>query len=144
MVKTKRAIEDHTYKVTPEEKRRYKGQWYLSLNKAGKNGPMKLRPDDRAAVMMKNRLHHEAGEPIEEPIHPGQQRRIRQGQEVFSRRFCPAFEMTNIQDGNIGFHLQVVSVVRIRMELKLSSHFFLLESLFCYSWFSFTVDSDPL
>ena len=75
------AKEDHTYKLTQEEKRRYKGQWYLALNKAGKSGLVKLRP---AAVIMKNRLHHESGEPIEEPIHPGQQRHIRQGQEVFS------------------------------------------------------------
>ena len=81
------AKEDHTYKVTPEKKRRYKGQWYLTLNKAGKNGPVKLRSDHRAAVMMKNRLHHESGEPIEEPIHPAQQRRIRQGQEVFSQDY---------------------------------------------------------
>ena len=78
------AKEDHTYKLTPEEKRRYKGQRYLTPNKAGKNGPVKLRPDYRAAFMMKNRSHHESGEPIEEPIHPGQQRRTRQGQEVFS------------------------------------------------------------
>ena len=78
------AKEDHTYKLTPEEKRRYKGQWYLTLNKAGKNGPVKLRPDYRAAFMMKNRLHHESGEPVEEPIHPGQQSRTRQGQEVYS------------------------------------------------------------
>ena len=41
----------HT-KLTPEEKRRYQGQWYLTLNKAGKNGPMKLRTDFRAAVLM--------------------------------------------------------------------------------------------
>ena len=40
---------------------------------------MKLRSDFRAAVSMKNRLHHESREPIEEPIHPGQQRRIQQG-----------------------------------------------------------------
>ena len=69
------------------KRERYKGQWYLTLNKAGKNGPMKLRPDFRAAVMMKIRLHHESGEPIEEPIHPGQQRRIRQGQEHFSEDY---------------------------------------------------------
>ena len=55
------AKEDHTYKLTLDEKRRYKGQWYLSLNKAGKNGPMKLRSDHRAAVMIKNR--------IEEPLY---------------------------------------------------------------------------
>ena len=40
----------------------------LPLNKAGKNWPMKLR----AAVSMKNRLHHESGEQVEEPIHPEQ------------------------------------------------------------------------
>ena len=68
------AKEDHTYKLTPEERRRYKGQWYLTLNKAGKKCRMKLRSDFRAAVSMKNRLHHESGEQVEEPIHPGQQR----------------------------------------------------------------------
>ena len=64
-----------------------KGQWYLALNKAGKNGPMKLRSDYRAAAVKKNLLHHESGEPIEEPIHPSQQRRIQQGQEVFSEDY---------------------------------------------------------
>ena len=71
-------------KLTPEERRIYKGQWYLTLNKAGKNAPVKLRSDHSVAVLMKNRLHHESGEPIEEPIFPGEQRRIQQGQEVFS------------------------------------------------------------
>ena len=81
------AKEDHTYRLTPEEKRRYHGQRYLTLNSAGKNGPMKLRSDFRATVMMKNRLHHESGEPIEEPIQPGQQRRTRRGQEIFSEDY---------------------------------------------------------
>ena len=64
------AKEDQTYKLTPEERRRYKEQWYLTLNKSGKNGPMKLRSDFRAVVSMKNRLHHESGEQIEEPTSP--------------------------------------------------------------------------
>ena len=81
------AKEDHTYKLTPEERRIFKGQWYLTLNKASKKWPMKLRTDYGAAVLMINRLHHESGEPIEEPIHPGQQRRIRQKQEVFSEDY---------------------------------------------------------
>ena len=34
-----------------------KRQWYRTSNKAGKNGPVKLRSDFRAAVSMKNRLH---------------------------------------------------------------------------------------
>ena len=42
------AKEDHTYRLTPEEKGRYHGQLYLTLNKSGKNGPMKLRSDFRA------------------------------------------------------------------------------------------------
>ena len=68
------AKEDHTYRLAPEEKRRYHGQWYLTLNKSGKNGPMKLRSDFRAAVSMKKRLHHESGERIEELVSPEQYR----------------------------------------------------------------------
>ena len=64
------AKEDHTYHLTPEEKKRYQGQ---CLNKAGKNGLMKLRFDFRAAVSVKNRLHHEPGEQVEEPISPIQE-----------------------------------------------------------------------
>ena len=64
------AKEDHTYRLTPEEKRRYQGQWHLTLNKSGKNGPMKLRSDFRAAVSVKNHLHHGSGEQVEEPISP--------------------------------------------------------------------------
>ena len=55
------AQEDHTYPPTPEEKKRYQAQWYLTLNKPGKNGPMTLRSDFRAAVSVKNRLQHESG-----------------------------------------------------------------------------------
>ena len=131
------AKEDHTYKVTPEEKRRYKGHWYLTLNKSSKNGPMKLRPDYRAAVMMKNRLHYKSGEPIEEPIHPGQQQTHTTRTRSFSLKItCPALELTNIQDGNIGLLLQVLrggshpNGVGSKLTL-----FFLLESLFCCSWF---------
>ena len=69
------AKEDHTYHLTPEERKRYQGQWYLTLNKAGKNGPMKLRSDFRFAVLMKNRLYHELGEQVEERLHQDQQRR---------------------------------------------------------------------
>ena len=61
--------------ITPEEERRYQGQWYLTLNNTGKNGHMKLRSDFRAAVSVKNRLHRESGEQVEELISPEQQRR---------------------------------------------------------------------
>ena len=69
------AKEDHTYHLSPEEFRRYQGHWYLTLNKSGKNGPMKLRSSFRAAVSVKNRLHHESGEQVEEPISPEQYRK---------------------------------------------------------------------
>ena len=49
-----------------------KGQWYLTLNKAGKNGTVKHRSDFRAAISLKIRLYHESGEQVEEPIHPEQ------------------------------------------------------------------------
>ena len=45
-----------------------KGQWHLTLNKAGKNGPMRLRSDFQATGLMKNRLHHESGEQVEKRI----------------------------------------------------------------------------
>ena len=38
------------------------------LNKSDKNWVMRLRPDFRAAVSLKNRLHRESGEEIAEPI----------------------------------------------------------------------------
>ena len=63
---------------------------------------MKLRSDYRAAVLMKNRLHHESGEPIEEPIHPGQQRRIQQGREVFSEGYFSSYSWFRLQ--SIGIH----------------------------------------
>ena len=49
---------------------------------------------------------------------------------------CPALELTHIQDGNVGFHLQVprggTHPNGVGSEL---TKIFLLESLFCYSWF---------
>ena len=66
------ARQNHTYHLSAEEFKRYHGQWYLTLNKSGKNGLMKLRSDFRAALSLKNRLHNESGEQVEEPISPKQ------------------------------------------------------------------------
>ena len=55
--------------------KRYQGQWYLTLNMSGKNAPMRRRPDFRAAVSLKNRLHRESGEQVAEPSSPHQYRR---------------------------------------------------------------------
>ena len=83
-----RTCKRRPFHLTPDERTRYKGHWYLALKKAGKKTePIKLRSDYRAAVLMRHRLHHDSGEPIEEPVHPRQQRRIQQGQEVFSEDY---------------------------------------------------------
>ena len=50
----KLAQEDHSYRLSREEFKRYQGQWYLTLNKSGKNAPMRLRSDFRAAATIKN------------------------------------------------------------------------------------------
>ena len=80
-------MDEFTYHLTPEEEKKCQGQWYLTLDESCKNGPMKLRYDFRAVVIMKNRSHLESREPIEEPIRPGQQRRTRRGQEIFSKDY---------------------------------------------------------
>ena len=74
----KLAQEDHAYRLSKEEFERYQGQWYLTLNKSGKNAPMRLRSDFRAVVTIKNRLHREPGAERAEPIqyqrwHPSPQ-----------------------------------------------------------------------
>ena len=69
------AKQNHTYHLSKEEFKRYKGQWYLTLHKSGKNAPMRLRQDFRAAISLKNRLHRESGVEIAEPITPQQYRR---------------------------------------------------------------------
>ena len=56
----KLAQEDQSYRLYREEFKRYQGQWYLTLNKSGKNAPMRLRSDFRAAVTIKNRINRES------------------------------------------------------------------------------------
>ena len=68
------AQQDHTYHLSTEEFKRYQGQWYLTLNKSGKNAPMRLRSYFRAVVSLKNRVHRESGEEIAEPTSPQQYR----------------------------------------------------------------------
>ena len=48
--------EDHSNRLSREEFLRYQKHWYLRLNKSGKNAPMRLRSDFRAAVTIMNRL----------------------------------------------------------------------------------------
>ena len=62
------AQQDHTYGLSKEEFKRYQGQWYLTLNKSGKNAPMRLRSDFRAAVTIMNRPPRGSGEEVAEPM----------------------------------------------------------------------------
>ena len=64
----KLAQEDHSNRPSRKEFKRCQRQWYLTLNKSGKNAPMRLRTDFQAAVTIKNRLHRESGEERAEPI----------------------------------------------------------------------------
>ena len=63
----KLAQEDHSYRLARDEFQRNHKQRYLTLNKPGKNAPMRLRSDFRAAVTIKNRLLRESGEERAEP-----------------------------------------------------------------------------
>ena len=67
----KLAQENHSHCPSSEEYERFKKNWYMSLNKSGRNAPMKLRSDFREAVTIMNRLHRESGEerPERIPFH---------------------------------------------------------------------------
>ena len=64
----KLAQEDHPCRLSYQENERYQKHWYLTLNKSGKNAPMRLRSEFRTAVTLMNRLHRESGEERAEPI----------------------------------------------------------------------------
>ena len=102
------AKQNHTHHLSTEEFKRYQGQWYLTLNKSGKNAPMRLRPGFRAAVSLKNRLHRESGEEVAEPISPAQYWR------------CHPSSSDSWWDTS---------------DWSWWSSFYFLKDLFCYSWF---------
>ena len=64
----KLAQEDHSYRLSYEEYKRYQKHWKITLNKFGRNAPMKLRSDFREALTDMHRLHRESGEERPEPI----------------------------------------------------------------------------
>ena len=114
------AKQDHTYRLSKEELKRYQGQWHLTLNKSGKNAPIRLRPDFRAAVSLKNRLHRESGEEIAAATNIST---AIQEMALFLKRFL------------VGHVQKLVEL----MIIVLRGHFIFLLQLV-----SFTVDGDPL
>ena len=94
--------------------------------------------------MMKNRLHHESGEPIEEPIHPGQQRRIQQRQEVLSEDYFSSARVDQHTGWEFGLHLQVPRGGTHPNGVGSEVTFCFCSDLSLLQLVSFTVDSDPL
>ena len=62
------AQENHSYYPSSEEHERYRKNWYISVNKSGRNAKMKLRSDFREALTNMHRIHRESGEERLEPI----------------------------------------------------------------------------
>ena len=58
----KDAQKDFTYRMTEDEYFRYKKNWWISLNKSGKIGPVRNRSDFNDALTKLHRLHQESGE----------------------------------------------------------------------------------
>ena len=114
------AQENHTYKLTPEERRRYKGQWYLTLNKAGKNGLYTTNQENQLKSLSIQVNKDEYNNDVQ-----------------FSLMITsPAPELINTQDGSIGLHLQLprggTHLNGVGSEL---TFFFFAQISFCYSWF---------
>ena len=64
----KDAQKDFTYRMTQEEYFRYKKNWWISLNKSGKIGPVRDRSDFNDSLTTLNRLHQKSGERQLRPI----------------------------------------------------------------------------
>ena len=72
------ASEDHSCEATPGERRRWEKNWHTVLNKEGKQGPMRQRPDFREAKQADRQLYKEHAESTGEgpnPTHPAHQAR---------------------------------------------------------------------
>ena len=64
----KDAQKDFTYRMTQEEYFRYRKNWWISLNKSGKIGPVRDRSDFNDALTTLSRLHQESGEQQLRPV----------------------------------------------------------------------------
>ena len=62
------AQKDFTCRMTQEEYFRYRKNWWISLNKSGKMGPVRDRSDFNDALTTLSRLHQESGERQLRPV----------------------------------------------------------------------------
>ena len=80
----KLAQKNYSHCPLPEEFERKRENWYITLNKSGRNAPVKLRPDFREALTNMHRLHRESGGERPEPIHLSQYQRWHSSSSSFS------------------------------------------------------------
>ena len=83
-----RAIEDHSYQPTPEDRGRWQRNWFIVLNKGA---PRRQQPDFREAKRAYCRQfkeHVESTGQGNQPIHPAQQRRQNPQQQFESQEEC--------------------------------------------------------
>ena len=125
------AKEDHKYKLTPEERRRYKGQWYLTHNKAGKKWAYE------ASTWLQSRCHDEKSltpwirrTKLKSPSIQVNKDEYNKDKKFSPKITCPALELTNIHNWNICLHLQVPRGGTHPDGVESELTFFLLESLF--------------
>ena len=64
----KDAQKDFTHHMTQEEYFRYRKNWWISLNKSGKIGPVRDRSDFNDALTTLSHLHQESGEQRLRPV----------------------------------------------------------------------------
>ena len=64
----KDAQKDFTFHMTQAEYFRYRKNWWISLSKSAKIGPMRDRSDFNEALTKLHRLHQESGEEQLAPI----------------------------------------------------------------------------
>ena len=67
----KHAQKDFTYHMTQAEYFRYRKNWWISLNKSGKTGPVRDRSDFNDALTTLTGLLQESGEQQFRPFHSG-------------------------------------------------------------------------
>ena len=115
------AKEDHTYKLTPEEKKRYQGQWYLTSEQSRqKMGLWNFDLIFRAAVLMKK------------PSTPGVRRTSwRASPSRSTKTMAFIFKLIVVGQSLNGIGSGLIKFLNC-------SNLFLLQLV------SFTVDSDPL
>ena len=120
------AMEDHSNEATPGERRRWEKNWHIVLNKEGKQGPMKQRPDFRESKQAHRQLYKEHAEGTGEginSIHPAHQARQNYRQqfndsEEYNYFGSPSNWMEMLSFNKFVFILAMAAARRLEVESK--------------------------